>query len=223
MYVTDLTHYLNSKGAIAPERSRSPPRNHPPKRWNPSPAIRTRGPGRRAARARPRPRGRAGTPRAHAAGRCAGATRLQPRRGCWPMPGASTATTMAPWFRWQRPCAPTSAHAGETAVYAALLRCILDRTYARASRPVLSRAGRWRHLSRRGLVDGAVDAQALETGLGRLGPGIVDADGARSTSRCCRPSASGMRCCPLRASTRADRLAHPKRLERSPQTAVRAS
>lgn len=45
-----------------------------------------------------------------------------------------------------------------------------------ASRPVLARAGRRRHLGRRGLADGALDAQALETGLGRLGAGIVYAD-----------------------------------------------
>lgn len=45
-----------------------------------------------------------------------------------------------------------------------------------ASRPVLARAGRRRYLTRYGFADGAVNAQALETGLGRLGPGIVDAD-----------------------------------------------
>ena len=47
-----------------------------------------------------------------------------------------------------------------------------------ASRTVLARAGRRRKLGRNGLADGAVDAQTLETGLGRLGPGIVDADAA---------------------------------------------
>ena len=31
------------------------------------------------------------------------------------------------------------------------------------------------YLTRRSLANGAADAQALETGLGRLGPGIVDA------------------------------------------------
>ncbi len=45
-----------------------------------------------------------------------------------------------------------------------------------ASRPVLARAWRRRHLVRRGLTDGAVDAQALETGFWRLGPRIVNTD-----------------------------------------------
>lgn len=39
-----------------------------------------------------------------------------------------------------------------------------------ASRPAPARAGRLRYLIRRGLTDGTVDAQALETGLGRLDP-----------------------------------------------------
>jgi dihydrofolate reductase len=45
-----------------------------------------------------------------------------------------------------------------------------------AARPVLAKAGRRRYLTRRRLANGAVDAQALQTGLWRLGPGIVDAD-----------------------------------------------
>lgn len=44
------------------------------------------------------------------------------------------------------------------------------------SRPVLATTGRWGDLLSLVLADGAVDAQSLEAGLGRLGTGIVDAD-----------------------------------------------